>query len=93
MNKDWRLLNYDERLDGSIFELKSFEKIGNNDHEHCILCWKRITDIKIDTEDDCEGYCCFNQNTQQENWICKDCFNEFQNHFGWKVKKPNSQNK
>ena len=86
MNEDWRLLNYDSNLNNSIFEFRKFETVGSNDHEHCVLCWKKITDLKLQDEHDEMGYCCYNLHTQQTNWICQDCFNEFQKVFGWLVK-------
>lgn len=85
---DWRLLNYDghgEMLNGKEFELKTFHGKGPNDHEHCILCWQTISDA-AGSGDDAEGYCCYNAQTKQFNWICKRCFDAFQVRFAWKAK-------
>ena len=89
METDWRLLNYEgynSALDGKEFEFKKFKSLQSNDHDHCILCWQRISDHS-NSGDEAEGYSCYNEQTEQSNWICKNCFNEFHQKFGWKVKK------
>lgn len=89
METDWRLLNYEgynSALDGKEFEFKKFKSLQSNDHDHCILCWQMISDDNCN-EGEGEGYYCYNEQTKQSNWICKNCFNEFHQKFGWKVKK------
>lgn len=73
---DWRLDMYDGYLDGATFTLKKFVSANGNDHEHCVFCWKKITDLSIE---DCEteGYCTMYEKTGQTQWICKDCFDDF----------------
>ncbi|MBR5136871.1 MAG: hypothetical protein IKV30_02475 [Clostridia bacterium] len=45
-------------------------------HEHCDFCWEKAT-----TEIDAEFYC-----TQDYyHWICKQCFEDFKDQFGWTV--------
>lgn len=83
---DWRLLNYNGYLDGKEFELKDFKTEGTNDHEHCLLCWKKITDLSIDNVVS-SGYCFFDKQTKQINWICEECFMDFKIDLGWKTKK------
>ena len=84
-DQDWRIVSYNGHLNGETFSLKRFISTDKNDHEHCEFCCKKITDLQIDYED-CvsEGYCCFNSKTKQENWICKDCFNDFKEKFKFK---------
>lgn len=85
---DWRLLNYEgynDMLDGKEFELKKHHSTHPNDHDHCILCWKTISNAS-GSNDDVEGYCCYNEQTKQTNWICKNCFDEFRLRFNWKIK-------
>jgi hypothetical protein len=53
------------------------EKIQLFWHEHCEFCWeKAMTDI------DCEFYC----TKDMRWWVCKDCFEDFKDKFGWTVK-------
>lgn len=81
---DWRLDTYDGYLDGATFTLQKFVSTKSNDHEHCVFCWQKITDLDIK---DCEteGYCTMYEKTGQTQWICKDCFNEFKKKFNFKV--------
>lgn len=81
-NNDWRLDAYTDDLDGETFTLKRFVPNGDNDHEHCYFCWKKITDLHIENEDcDFEGYVCFSPKFKQEIWVCKECFNVFKEKF------------
>lgn len=53
------------------------EKIQLFWHEHCEFCWeKAMTNIE------CEFYC----TKDMRWWICKDCFEDFKDKFGWTVK-------
>ena len=46
-------------------------------HAHCDLCWeKAMTDIE------CEFYC----TKDMLHWVCKECFDDFKDKFGWTVK-------
>lgn len=86
VEEDWRLDTYDGYLDGAIFTLEKFESTKSNDHEHCVFCWQKITDL-INVEDaETEGYCTVYEQTGQTQWICKNCFTEFKNMFNFKVK-------
>lgn len=41
-------------------------------HDHCLICWKTITDWKDSEEPvDNEGY------SDGDNWICKNCYTNF----------------
>lgn len=85
VKNDWRLDTYDGYLNGATFALKKFVSTKNNDHEHCVFCWQKITDLTIE-DCDMEGYCAMYESTRQTQWICKDCFNEFKNLFNFNVK-------
>lgn len=53
------------------------EKIQHFWHEHCDFCWeKAMTDIE------CEFYC----TKDMLHWVCKECFDDFKDKFGWTVK-------
>ena len=45
-------------------------------HRHCDFC---MEEISIGRQEEC--YCTVNYN----DWICKDCFNDFKKHFEWNV--------
>lgn len=82
---DWRLDTYDGYLDGAEFTLEKFVSTETNDHEHCVFCWQKITDLSIENCET-EGYNTVYEKTGQSQWICKECFNEFKNMFNFKVK-------
>ena len=84
-NQDWRLVSYNGHLNGKTFRLKHFISNDNREYELCEFCLGKITDLQIENEDcDSEGYVCFNSKTQQTNWICKNCFNDFKEKFNFK---------
>lgn len=82
---DWRLDMYNGYLDGETFSLEKFISTAMNDHEHCVFCMQKITDLNIE---DCqtEGYCTVYKKTGQTQWICKECFDEFKKKFNFKIK-------
>lgn len=83
--KDWRILNYDGHLNNKTFTYAEFKSTAKNDHEHCEFCWKKITDLDIPNEEcDRDGYYILNENTNQTNWICKKCFEDFKDRFNFK---------
>ena len=82
---DWRLDTYDGYLDGATFSLEKFISTATNDHEHCVFCWQKITDLPIEGSDP-DGYCTVWAKTGQTQWVCKECFEEFKKKFNFKVK-------
>ena len=46
-------------------------------HEHCEFCMKKAM-----TNIECEFYC----TKDMYYWICKECFEDFKDKFGWNVK-------
>ena len=58
------------------------DKIRNFFHEHCEFCMEKVT---MDNEG--EFYC----TTDMEHWICSECFNDFKEPFGWKVKQRKAE--
>lgn len=81
---DWRLEIYDGYLNGAIFSFKKFVSTETNDHEHCMFCWQKITDLQIEDSDN-EGYCTVDS-AGQTLWVCKNCFNDFQKQLDFKLK-------
>ena len=53
------------------------EKAALSWHEHCEFCWEK-TMINITGE----FYC----TKDMYHWICKECFEDFKEQFGWTVK-------
>ncbi len=85
-NGDWRLKAYDRYLDGSVFSLERFHSDATNDHEHCVFCWQKITDLDLPNCDK-DGYCTTYEKTGQTHWVCKECFADFKEQFHFKEKK------
>lgn len=77
MSYDWRLDGYFDYLIGCTFVKKEFHSSNSNDHEHCVFCWLKITDIDVKEKHISYGYVTIPQNTNQENWVCPTCFNDF----------------
>lgn len=73
---------------GREAELKSiplyyipFEPLSDRwDHEHCVFCW-----AKFFRHPEClqEGYCTRPQNSRDADWICPECYEDFEEMFGW----------
>lgn len=83
---DWRLIGYNGNLNGQTFKYALFKSTKSNDHEHCIFCSIKITDLDIISEETYkDGYFSSNIKTNQINWVCKDCFNEFKSKFDFKL--------
>jgi len=80
--KDWReeLLNTMYDTQGCFFKEYEFQKNATNDHEHCSICFKKIGDFEGIEKN---GYYC----TKTEDWLCKECFRDFKEHFNWNIEK------
>ncbi len=74
---DWRLTNQMNYLSNKKLIKSKFTPYNENwKHEHCSFCSERIdenTSVAYCTED-------------KYHWICKDCFNDFNDMFKWEVK-------
>ncbi len=82
---DWRLSGwYEGELDGKTFEYKKFVTEGTNDHEHCVFCFQKITDLDMPDVDK-YGYYATDADSVSCRWICKQCFNDFAELFGFCV--------
>jgi len=90
MKRDWRLEIYSGFLNNKTFEFRKYRPVEtNNDHDHCELCFKRFS-YTVDN-DLKEGYAYYNELTNQTNWICKKCFNDFKEELSLKVKLKSQQ--
>ena len=88
--EDWRLtawpvLGREEKLKNIPLYYIPFRTISEEwDHEHCAFCW-----AKFYLHEEClqEGYCTKPQNSREADWICPECYEDFKEMFGWKVKE------
>jgi hypothetical protein len=78
---DWRLTNQDRYLKGVELIWRAYKSANpSNDHDHCEFCWaKFMADESIDALR--EGYA----TDDRYRWICKTCFDDFSDLFGWRV--------
>ena len=81
---DWRLIGNFEHIIGHKFKKVKFKSNNKNDHEHCVFCWTKITDIDIYEPHLIEGYVTISKKTNQENWVCEKCYLDFKNKFDFK---------
>ena len=74
-------LTYRKDADGNwvVVEVEPMpiEEAARHWHKHCEFCWeKAMTNIEG------EFYC----TKDMHHWICKECFEDFKDKFGWIVK-------
>ena len=80
---DWRLQGQERYLKGVALARRKYEQYAANadwNHDHCEFCGAKFM---VEDEADVlhEGYC----TADQYRWICVGCFNDFREHFEWKV--------
>lgn len=81
MTEDWRILPWHkEKWSGIVLRYRHWAAVGRNDHDHCAFCWDKFA-----ADEGClhEGYC----TETGSDWICKVCYNDFKERFGWRVQK------
>lgn len=76
-NNDWRLMGQEYYLANKELIYTSYSK-DISKHDHCEFC---LTKFSANESDLHEGYCTLDM----YRWICKGCFNDFENLFHWKV--------
>ena len=78
---DWRLQGQEKYLKGAVLSWEKYRAPRPTwDHDHCEFCWITFMEKKGDGILD-EGY-----TTQDRyHWICKKCFNDFKDKFGWEI--------
>lgn len=78
---DWRLTNQDRYLKGIDLIWRPYKPENpTNDHDHCEFCWAKFMSAEsVDALH--EGYA----TKDGYRWICKTCFDDFSDMFGWKV--------
>lgn len=81
---DWRLTNQEKYLKGVTLVWRKYAPASaDNDHDHCAFCWtKFMSDGAHDSLS--AGY----STTDGYRWICKGCFDDFADLFGWQIDEP-----
>jgi hypothetical protein len=78
---DWRLTNQERYLKGVTLVWHAYAPArSKNDHDHCEFCWTKFMQ-NAQPETLQAGY----STPDRERWICKGCFDDFVDLFGWKV--------
>lgn len=76
-NNDWRITNQMNYLFKKALEKGPYKPYREGwDHEHCEFCSEKI--------DSSTGEAYFTED--KNNWICKDCFEDFKDMFQWTLK-------
>jgi hypothetical protein len=78
---DWRLTNQERYLKGVTLIWRSYRPArAANDHDYCEFCPAKF--MNADVPDAlCEGY----STADGYRWVCKTCFDDFVDLFGWQV--------
>ena len=82
---DWRLTNQEKYLKGATLRfLRYRQPRADWDHDLCEFCWAKFAESE-GAGILHEGYA----TTQDNRWICRQCFADFKDLFGWKVEALN----
>lgn len=79
---DWRedLLYTMTDTRGCSFQQQVYQSTERSDHEHCSICFEKISNCAYG-QGETQGYYC----QKTGDWLCVACFNDFKNRFGWKI--------
>lgn len=80
-NDDWRLQGQEQVLKGKTFYWRQYKAYNDKwEHDHCAFCFEKFNES--DSPDALhEGYI----TEDNYHWVCRECFGDFRNLFGWKV--------
>jgi len=80
---DWRLTNQERYLKGATLIWGRYAPANpENDHDQCEFCWaKFMTNDRPELLH--EGY----STPDGYRWICRTCFDDFVDMFGWHVQR------
>lgn len=78
---DWRLTGQERYLLGAKLHWSRWTRPKVEwDHDHCEFCWAKFM------EEDLPEMLHFGYTTPNRyRWICKECFEDFKDHFQWQV--------
>src|SRR4051812_45608855 len=95
---DWRRRRQEEYLRGATLTLRRYQALSAGwEHEHCEFCWAKFLDASYSPEHAdaltadpsllSEGYteAPGGKPPAGEHWICRRCFEDFRDEFGWTV--------
>jgi hypothetical protein len=75
---DWRLHGQERYLKQADLRWSVYEPPSEEwDHDHCEFCTGKFATLGRDFT---EGF-----STEDQHWICKECYEDFKSQFGWKV--------
>jgi hypothetical protein len=78
---DWRLQGQEKYLLGATLRWQRYHAPRTDwDHDHCEFCWRAFSERGGDRN---EGYV----TADNYRWICRECFDDFKEQFGWKVER------
>lgn len=78
---DWRLAVQHDYLKGLAWSWKRYRKPRPEwDHDHCEFCWAKFMEPGT-AEMLNEGYA----SSDDYYWVCRPCFDDFREMFGWTV--------
>jgi hypothetical protein len=84
---DWRLgWGKDDFLRGAVFVWEEYSAPSEAwDHDHCAFCWQKFMEVD---RPDVERFGYVTDTEVQEWWVCRGCFEDFRERFGWQVEPP-----
>jgi hypothetical protein len=81
---DWRLTNQERYLRDVTLSWEAYSPASpENDHDHCEFCFSKFM-ISPTPDTLHEGYA----TPDKYRWICRTCFDDFLDLFGWQVSPP-----
>jgi hypothetical protein len=103
--QDWRLAGQERYLQGVTLEWVPYRRWNASwDHDHCSFCWVKFAEAgatspkvfepSTPSEARVEGYATVDLPDRPDHyfWICKPCFDDFKDRFGWQVRPPEPTN-
>jgi hypothetical protein len=83
---DWRLSWGKDFIRDAVFRWEEYLAPSEAwDHDHCVFCTQRFMEV------DCPGIERFGYVTDtevEEWWVCRRCFDDLREEFGWHVEPP-----
>lgn len=82
LEDDWRLLDPHTEFVGVTLQYRTFDRtICIEDFDECDFCYEQFD--KEDAYHPKKAYYC----VEKHCWICETCYEDFKEHFHWKVQK------
>jgi hypothetical protein len=81
---DPRLQGQERYLQGATLTLRPWSSDRPDwDHDHCDFCWVHLGShiFDDDPETQLEGWATADSN----HWVCRTCFEDFRERFGWQT--------